>query len=234
MDREPIIRGTGLRPHNTYSNEIRECCSHILQRQRESKAGRRLVRTTMRYMQAPVSVYRPVGAERMQEIIRLANSIPKYNLSNFQRVCLRAMLICVAPAVFHDCGSDEEPNFFRKMGWKPMPQWMVFLQTSRRAGKTHIMTILAAALLMVVPEMDILAWSLRNETSKGFGKQVVVWLNKMGFKGKIFCNDVRVEIVMPDGERRELALLGAQNANVIFFIFYFLFFCNPCSVDIYI
>lgn len=213
--------GVLSRPVHTFRNELRECCSSILNDYRKDMEGRRLVPTTARYLRAPVATYRAVGAERMQRIILLCNTIPGYHLSNFQRLCLKSMLICIAPAVFHDCASDEQPNFFRKMGWEPMPQWMVFLQTSRRAGKTQIMTILAAALLLVVPELDILAWSLRNETSKGFGKTVKTWLEKMGALDEgvtIWCNDVRVELVFPNGERRELSLLGAQNAHVSLFV----------------
>lgn len=209
----------GMWALKTFAPEIRECCVYVRNKSRTMLSNRQLVRTIRDFVSTDSSAYEPVGARRMEEMKAIIGRLPGYSLSYFQRMAFDAMLRCVAPAVFFDCGPDELAVYFKKNRWEPMHQRMMFMQTSRRMGKTDIMTITAALLLYIVPNNPMLAWSLFNDTSAEFGKTVVRWLEDMGCaSNRILHNDKRV-LVMGTGphDERLLTLLGAQNANVSFF-----------------
>ena len=155
----------------------------------------------------------PSGALRMDRIVHLATTLPNYELSYFQRCCMDAILPIVAPIVFKGCTSSELALYFRKTNRKMARQRMLFMQTSRRSGKTDLLTILAAIFLVVIPGVDMLCWSLYNETAEIFAKTMGRWLIDLGYSGIAKVAKNHVTLNMGEGDLRSIYMMGSQNPN---------------------
>lgn len=155
------------------------------------------------------------GAARAEKIIHLCTSIPGYTLSYFQRHCLDLIMGIIAPIIFKGCSAQEMAAYMKKAKQKMTKKRMMFLQTSRRSGKTDIITIVAAACLVVIPNLEMIAWSLYNETSELFGETVVRWLQDWGYGHCIKKSKSRVRFFTEDPKDfRVLRLLGSKNPHV--------------------
>jgi len=155
------------------------------------------------------------GADRMDRIIELITSIPGYEISHFQRKALDEILVCIMPVVFGKNTEREQAMYRRRMGWEACYWAMVFLQTSRRAGKTQTLAIVSAAVLAVCPHMKMIWWSLYNETAAASAQEIGGFLLDFGISN-FKVNQKRLKLVNPDDPRdkRVIALLGAQNPQV--------------------
>jgi len=202
----------------TFGAEIAECCHFLVDEQVAELGTRQLMPSIRQFQISENRIQHSVGAMRMDRIRILISCLPGYTLSYFQRQGLDEILRCIAPSIFADCEPEEMALYFEKNRWEPAPHKMTFMQTSRRSGKTDLLTIVAAALLFVMPNVMLMCWSLFNDTSAFFGKTVVRWLVDMGASPKrILHNDKRVLLYGDgDNDERELTLLGAQNPNVCF------------------
>lgn len=209
----------------TYGFEIAECCHYLIDNQVAKLSARQLLPSIKQFQISANSKQQSVGAQRMDEIRHLISTLPGYTLSYFQRQGLDEILRCIAPSIFADCEPEEMALYFEKNRWKPVSHKMAFLQTSRRSGKTDLLTIVAAALLMVVPNVELMCWSLFNDTSEFFGKTVVRWLQDMGASSKRILHNAKRVLLFGDGDNdeRELTLLGAQNPNVRLFMFIYIY-----------
>lgn len=159
------------------------------------------------------------GADRMEKIVSLATSLPGYELSYFQRLCMDAILSIISPIVFKGESAQDIADYFRKTGRKLSKSRMLLLTTSRRSGKTDLLTIVAAVLLITVPNIEMLCWSLYNETSSLFGSQMEKWIIDLGYKSQI--QKAEGHIIFKSGyddDRRTIVFMGSQNPNVIFVV----------------
>jgi hypothetical protein len=215
--------------------QVEECCEALSTKHRSQLAERELVSTTDHFRIRVNEAEKPDGARRMEEIIRLINSLPGYEPSYFQRMFIDEILQCVAPVVFRGCSAQDLSLFFLKMQWVMKRARMRFGQTSRRSGKTDSLTIVCAALMIVVPHVKIIAWSLYNDTSLLFGNTVAAWIRDLGYgdqmkhttKGIRFYGDDATDV-------RILKFIGSQNPNVslyFFFSFALPLFVSPCMHD---
>lgn len=204
-----------------YAPEITECCQYLVSEQVADLHTRQLLPSIKQFQATEHKLQTSIGAQRMDRIRMHISSLPGYTLSYFQRKALDEILRCIAPSIFADCEPEEMALYFEKNRWEPAPHKMMFMQTSRRSGKTDLLTIVAAALLFVVPNIALMCWSLFNDTSAFFGKTVVRWLQDMGASPRrILHNDKRILLYGDDeNDERELALLGAQNPNVRFMFY---------------
>lgn len=159
---------------------------------------------------------KPSGAERMDRIVKMLTTVPGYELSFFQREVATVVLSMVAPVIFMGCSAQEMAMYMRNTNRKMTTKRMALLETSRRSGKTHIMSLLTAIFMLVIPNIEQLAWSLYNEVSEIYGRTIGQWLADLGTDATRFsvakdhvvvktdhCNDVRV-----------IYLMGGQNPNV--------------------
>jgi hypothetical protein len=135
-----------------------------------------LVPTAVRALCAGARRVQSEGAERMLRIMKYSTTLTNYELSYFQRQCMDAVLPIVAPIVFWGCPPYDMAAFFRRMEWTPRQQRILFLEMSRRAGKSDWLALVIALLLSNVPFLEMLGWSLYKHTSEGLGKTVVKWL----------------------------------------------------------
>lgn len=195
--------------------QISELCGHLTQEHASELQRRELLPTTEAF--ARRSTVRKIdGAQRMDKIMRLCTSLPGYTLSYFQLQCLHIILACIAPIVFKGCSAAEMATYLRKMNMGSTDMRMVFLETSRRSGKTDILAIITAACLLVIPQLGMLGWSLHNDTSELFGETVAMFINDMNGKHRMGKNKARV-YVRPEegnGERSVIRLQGSKNPNV--------------------
>ena len=195
----------------------------LLMTAHSSETERRTLHPTIVWLMKQRQVHmRSSGADRMDRIIHMATTLKGYELSFFQRCCMDAILPIVAPVVFKGCAAHELGEYIAKKRWRASLKRMIFLEISRRSGKSDLLSLLAAIFLVVLPAIELLGWSLYNETSALFGRTMAKWLvdlglvethskTQMGFSasdGHIFvytgaADDVRV-----------MYLMGSQNPNV--------------------
>jgi hypothetical protein len=171
------------------------------------------------------------GAERMDRIVHLATTMPGYELSFFQRCCMDAILPIVAPVVFKGCPAHEMGEYFTKKRWIATLMRMIFLEISRRSGKSDLLALLAAIFLVVLPQIEMLGWSLYNDTSALFGRTMAKWLVDLKYgppHSSVSDGHVILKTEHQD-DIRVMYLMGSQNPNVsllFFFYFYFYICCN--------
>lgn len=182
------------------------------------------VRSVTAFMNKTHKTVAVSGSKRMERILQFCTSMPGYTLSLFQRDCLRDILRIIAPIVFKGCSAQDLAVYMRKTKQRVISQLMMFLQTSRRTGKTDIITMACAGCMVEIPNLEQIAWSLYNETSELFGETVVKWLLDQGYASKKSKCRVRVFTADPS-DVRVLRLLGSQNPHVslIFLSIYFFF-----------
>ena len=165
---------------------------------------------------------RSSGADRMDRIIHLATTLKGYELSYFQRCCMDAILPIVAPIVFKGCPAHELGTYMAKKRWKSSFKRMIFLEISRRSGKSDLLSLLAAIFLLVLPSLEVLAWSLYNETSALFGRTMAKWFQDLGVpeihsKSSLgfSASDGHIFVYTGAGDDvRVIYLMGSQNPNV--------------------
>ena len=205
----------------------------ILMTEHTSETDRRTLHPTIVYLQRQRQVrMRSSGADRMDRIIHLATTLKGYELSFFQRCCMDAILPIVAPVVFKGCAAHELGEYLAKKRWKASLKRMIFLEISRRSGKTDLLTLLAAIFLVVLPALEMLGWSLYNETSALFGRTMVKWLVDLGLNEThskhelgFSASDGHVFVFTGDAaDVRVIYLMGSQNPNVSFTFTHSLFF----------
>jgi len=162
------------------------------------------------------------GAERMERIIHLATSLPGYELSYFQRCCMDEIIKIVAPVVFKGCSAQDLAEYFQKTNKKMTRKRMCFLTTSRRSGKTDLLTIMAAIFLIVIPNVELLCWSLYNETSELFGRTMMKWITDMKYDHLGRASNDHVILKMANDDIRTIYLMGSQNPNVSYYYYFFI------------
>jgi hypothetical protein len=198
-----------------YKNELFEISKQIRNDNNTNMQQKQLIPSITRFLMIKQEEKIFNGAARAEKIIQLCTSIPGYTLSYFQRHCLDLIMGVIAPIIFKGCSAQELAEYMEKTRKKATKQRMMFLQTSRRSGKTDIITIVAAACLVVIPNLEMIAWSLYNETSELFGETVVRWLQDWGYGNCYRKSKSRVRFFTDDPrDFRVLRLLGSKNPHV--------------------
>jgi hypothetical protein len=196
----------------SFEPSLREL-SAILINEHTSDVARRELRPSVDLALAESTVkVQSTGAMRMDKIIELATTLPGYELSYFQRCCMDAVLPIIAPIVFRNMNA-EIALYFKKTNRRMVLQRMLFMQTSRRSGKTDLLTILASIFLVVIPNLEMLCWSLYNETSELFGRTMAKWLVDLGYGHIARCSSDHVILRMANDDVRTIYLMGSQNPN---------------------
>lgn len=208
-----------IEPFVSYSREISACADYF-----KHEAATQVQRGQMIPLHESMSLVareKPtsVGAQRMDAIISYIESVPGYELSIFQRMCLQEILPTIAPLIF---GDDTQGMiiYFRRFGWTPRRTKQVFLETARRSGKTDILTLVTAAVMRVYPNFTGIAWSLFNKTADLFGATVYKWLTIFGATN-VRRSPEHVIYEPEKGDKRVLVLVGAQNPEVRFLFLQF-------------
>lgn len=197
----------------SFEKSLREL-SAILINEHTSDVARRELRPSVELALAESTIkVQPSGALRMDRIIHLATTLPNYELSYFQRCCMDAILPIVAPIVFKGCPQTDIGIYFNKTNRRMVRQRMLFMQTSRRSGKTDLLTILASIFLIVIPGIEMLCWSLYNETAEVFGRTMAKWLIDLGYGHVARCSSDHVILRMDKDDIRTIYLMGSQNPN---------------------
>lgn len=190
---------------------------------RQSEVEKRVLLPTYQQMMLRKSLrYIPSGAERMDRIIHLATSLPGYELSYFQRCCMDEILRVVAPVVFKGCSAQDLADYFQKTNRKMTRKRMTFMITSRRSGKTDLLTIMAAIFLIVIPNVELLCWSLYNETAELFGRTMLKWIIDMGYGQYARASSNHVILTMSKDDVRTIYTMGSQNPNVSYYLFLYI------------
>jgi hypothetical protein len=199
-----------------------ELCSHMKTVHSTEVEQRILTSTTDAFFMQRERKHKAEGAERMDKIIRLCTSLPGYVLSYFQLQCLYLMLACFAPIIFKGCSPQEMAAWMKKNSMVIDTMFAVFFETSRRSGKTDIIAIFTAAMLLVVPFLTMLAWSLHNDTSELFGQTIVAFAKDMGGEHRVRGSKTKVTVWSESDRRdqRSIRLHGSKNPNVSLFFFH--------------
>lgn len=198
----------------------------IMITERKSEVEKKILRPTVQQILLTRElVYKPSGAERMDKIVHLATSLPGYELSYFQRCCMDQILKIVAPVVFKGCSAQDLADYFQKTNRVMTRKRMCFMTTSRRSGKTDLLTIMAAIFLIVIPNVELLCWSLYNETAELFGRTMLKWIIDLGYGDFARASTNHVIFTRTREDVRTIYTMGSQNPNVSYYCFY---------IDIYI
>ena len=169
------------------------------------------------------------GNVRMDNIMHQANNLKTFSMNLFQRQCLKEILQCMSPLIFGNPSADELALYLKKHNMSPPETSFVYAQTSRRAGKTYIMTLSAALILANVNHFTGLFFSLYEPTCILACNMVYNWLvNEMGIdKSYVHKTVLEIQVRGPEsGDIRTLVFKSGQNPDVriIFFIFFY-FIC---------
>ena len=208
----------------SFGPQLRELAS-ILKTEHTSEVEKRELKTSVEQMIIRKNMkIQAGGAARMDEIVRLATTLPGYEMSYFQRCCMDAILCITAPIIFRGGSAQELAEYFKKTNRKLTRKMMLFMQTSRRSGKTDLLTILAAIFLVVIPNVQMLGWSLYNETSEMFGRTMAKWLVDLKYTdSRIRVSNNHVIFHAAPGDTRAIYLMGSRNPNVSICIYIYIY-----------
>ncbi len=107
-------------------------------------------------------------------------------------------------------------TYLKKQGKVPTEQRAVFLETSRRSGKTDMLAIITAACLLVIPNLTMLGWSLQNDTSELFAETVAAFIVDMG-GGHLMRKSKQKVVVRSEDDPSDIRIIrlhGSKNPNV--------------------
>ena len=193
----------------------------ILITERKSEIEKGILRSSVeQFMLSRTITVKVTGAQRMDHIIHLCTSLPHYEMSFFQRCCLDEIIRIISPVVFKGCSAQDLAEYFQKTGRKMTRKRMCFLTTSRRSGKTDLLTIVVGVCLIVLSNLEILCWSLYNVTAELFGRTVIKWIIDLGYGH--YCKASKDHIIyrVSDGDVRTVFMMGSQNPNVTYLCYY--------------
>jgi len=101
---------------------------------------------------------------------------------------------------------------------------MCLLITSRRSGKTDLLTIIVAILLIVLSNLEVLCWSLYNQTAEIFGRTVIKWIVDLGYGHCARVGKDHITFRYSEGDVRTVYMMGSQNENVSYYYISFINF----------
>jgi hypothetical protein len=155
------------------------------------------------------------GNKRMERIMQLCNNVPGYDLSPFQKMCLKEILQCMSPVIFGNPSANELAMYLRKYGMQVPRKKMVFIGTSRRGGKTDIMTMSAASMLATVPHLNLLYFSIYNLTCEVACSTVKQWLDDWGLGDRVHKRKLQLTVRgdTPD-DVRTIIFINGQTTDV--------------------
>lgn len=196
----------------SFSSQIGACADFFREKAATQLDQHQLVPMHQSMAEVLVQKHTSLGARRMKRIIDLIDNVEGYELSIFQRVCLEEILQTIAPIVYGD-DTQGLAVYFKKNGWRMTSCRQVFMETARRAGKTDLLTLVAAAMMMVIPDFEIITWSLYNRTAELFGATVYKWLLRLGATN-VKKSKEHVHYHAAPGDVRRMQLIGGQNPDV--------------------
>lgn len=206
---------------------VRELCAKLGSAHHQRQDQKRTRRSEDLFMRD--FVHRQVswtGDQRMAKIMQMCNTLPGYDLSPFQKLCLKEMLQCMSPLIFGNPPAHELAMNLRKYGMEVPRTQMVFMGTSRRGGKTDIMTMCAAAILAVVPNAKLLYFSIYDRTCEVACNTVYRWL--MDWKmGHLIRTKSKLQITLQGDsvdDIRVIIFINGQSPDVSLFIYVFLLY----------
>jgi hypothetical protein len=158
------------------------------------------------------------GSKRMERIIDMCNNVPGYYLSPFQKLCLREGLQCFAPLIFGNPPANELALLLKRYGLTAPKTKMLFIGTSRRGGKTDILTLLAAAILLNVPFVKLLYFSIFDHTCEVACNTVYQWICDLGFRHLVLRKSKKKLVLKGDTpeDTRYIMFINGQSPDVRF------------------
>jgi len=161
------------------------------------------------------AVEEETGDEKIERIKTMCNSIPGYSLSVFQDMCLHEILQVFSPAIFGFPNVNELRQKLKKLNMEVPKTKMTALNTSRRGGKTDILTMVAAALLCVCPGAKILFFSIYDHTCEAARQSILDWIELFGYSQNLINNNKKTIAMRVNGAAAAyLKFVGGQNETV--------------------
>lgn len=156
------------------------------------------------------------SGDNIKKILDLINNQQGYDLSPFQRLCLKQMIQCMAQLICGNPPANVLAQYLKKYNMMVARTKMVFMGTSRRGGKTDIMTQVVAAMLIVVPNVKLLFYSIFDITCELACETVVSWITKWGYEHMIYKqNKLKIVLRGEDaGDLRTVVFINGQSVNV--------------------
>lgn len=196
---------------------VRETCDSLLKSHQQRVENVRLRRSEDQFLHDNAREQATwTGSQRMESIMHMCTTWANYELSAFQQMCLRKILECMAPVIFGNPPANELALHLRKHRMEVLGTQFVMIGTSRRGGKTDIMTMACAAMLAHVPHLQSLYYSLFDITCEAACNSVYKWLCEAGLKSRIKSKR-KNRIVLrgdADGDERTVVFLNGQNPDV--------------------
>lgn len=163
--------------------------------------------------------------QNIARVFQLCNSVVGYDLSPFQKLCLRQAVQCMAQIICGNPPAHVLAEILRKYNLLMARTKMVFIGTSRRGGKTDIMTMIVAAMLIVCKNCKLLYYSIFDRTCELACETVVGWIHLMGY-GHMIYSKQKQKIVLVDpsdpSDKRTVMFLNGQSVNVKIFIYLYM------------
>jgi hypothetical protein len=122
----------------------------------------------------------------------------------------------------------------KKYGMTVPKTQMTFIGTSRRGGKTDIMTMCAAAILACVPYARVLYFSIFDKTCEVACNTVYQWLVDWGMRARIHSKSSLKITVYGDSPEdiRSMIFINGQSENVSHTYYIYIYLCIGMNGDI--
>jgi hypothetical protein len=168
------------------------------------------------------------GSENIGKVLALINEQPDYDLSPFQKTGLKEIITCLASKISENPPAGKLAEILKRYNIPPALTQIIFLLTKRRGGKTDLLTMVVAALLIVMSKTSILYYSLFDLTCQVACDTVAFWIDKWHY-GHLIKKKNAFEIVLLDenGNKKSVRFINGQSKNVNYlylYIFLYLFF----------
>jgi hypothetical protein len=164
----------------------------------------------------------------IKRILDLINNQQDYDLSQFQRLCLKQMIKCMAKIICENPPAHILSRLLEKYNMAMSKTRLVFLGTSRRGGKTDIMTMLVAAMMIVCRHCKLLYYSIQETTCILACTTVASWICRWGYSDIIISKNA-TKIVLKgqdENDTRSCTFLtgNSPNVNIIHYIYIYIFY----------
>jgi hypothetical protein len=228
-----VITTPALVNHGAWSSEV----CYNFQKKHDTEENRKSVKTVSDQFDETYMRHETGWAddENIAKIMNLCNSQSNYDLNPFQRLCLKQMIQCMAQLICGNPPANVLALYLKKYNMAVAKTKMVFLGTSRRGGKTDIMTMVVAAMLIVCPNVKLLYYSIFDRTCEVACATVLKWIQAWGY-GHMVTVKRKMQLTLQgesETDKRVVIFINGQSVDVnpqIYIYFYILLFLSGVAI----
>lgn len=199
-----------------YSALVDEVCDDVINQQSSVAEQLRLQNPMIHLFNKHIYPQGTINEDdSMEKLIFLCNNIGGgYKMSYFQKLCLDKMLQIASPKILPRASKNpkEFEDKLNKHGIAVPKKRMCFIGTSRRCGKSDVMTIFMSALLASVPHIKVLFYSTNAKICEITCATAAKWLADWGIP--FHKNKTSISVKGVGNDIRQVDFVSGQSRNV--------------------